>query len=224
MNKKILFLIAACMCISGLHAQKEKNRNTYLNFSYAYQQLTGEERGVMLNSDRAAAFTVGHTYYLHRKPLFNLIKIGLDATFFDLNVADYQNYYGKHYGFNGNGLFSGLEDLEGLEDDLDALDKLTLQAEIGMHIGPSVTFLPPVKGLKGNVYFRYAPSVSLFKIGEEGFVNYAGFYVSGLAVSYKVISAGMELRWGTADYKTLDDDFTEKWQTKATRYYLSFRF
>ncbi|MDR0835121.1 MAG: hypothetical protein LBN11_00870 [Tannerella sp.] len=211
MNRKILFLIVACLCISGLHAQEEKNRrNSYLNLSYAYQQLTGLERGMMLNSDRAAAFTIGHTYYLHRKPLFNLMKIGLDATFFDLNVADYGKYYEKHYGFGGE------------EEEEGDLEDMSLQLEVGMHIGPSITFLPPVKGLKGNIYFRYAPSISAFKVGDDLFYNYAGLWVSGLAVSYKVISAGMELRWGSADYKV--DEYTEKWQTKATRYYISFRF
>jgi hypothetical protein len=205
--RRLLFISLLALSVVSVSAQDddEPKRNTYLNIGYAFQQLKGVDNGLLLNSDLGAAFTIGHTYYLHKHPIGNLLKIGLDVTFFDLNVADYTNYYSKRYN-------------ESEESDR------TLQTAIGMHIGPSATLLPPVKGLRGHLYFRYAPSFSAILCNEEFYASYAGFWVSGIAVSYKIISLGMEFRWTTADYSTGEDDFAEKWQTRATRYYLSFKF
>lgn len=205
----ILMMIYVVTAVGTVRAQDgggkvPMKRNTYLNIGYAFQQLKCVDNGLLLNNDYGVSFAIGHTYFLHRKPFANLLKVGLDATFFDLNVADYTDYYARRYN-------------EGEESDR------TMQVAIGMHIGPSLTFLPPVKGLQGNLYVRYAPSFSGMLVNAEFYHNYAGFWLSGFAVSYKLISVGMELRWSSADYDT-GEDYSEKWQTRATRYYISFRF
>lgn len=73
--------------------------------------------------------------------------------------------------------------------------------------------------------------------------NYASFFVTGAAISYKVISVGIESRWGKAKYKNFSiDDFNEedmdvdnpewndviskskrKFKTNSVRFYISFR-
>ena len=42
-----------------------------------------------LNSDFAVAINRGNTYYLHKKPLFGMLKFGLDWTVFDIAAAKY---------------------------------------------------------------------------------------------------------------------------------------
>lgn len=66
----------------------------------------------------------------------------------------------------------------------------------GMHIGHSVT-VNPIDNLKASVYFRYAPSYAGMYADDEYYSGgYASFFVSGLSVAYKVISVGVEKRWG----------------------------
>ncbi len=83
------------------------------------------------------------------------------------------------------------------------------QFEYAMQVGPSVT-VNPIDHLKINAYFRYAPSFSGILINDEFSYNYASFFVTGAAISYKVISVGIESRWGKAKYKNFSiDDFNE---------------
>jgi hypothetical protein len=208
MDKKLFILLIACLSVWEAQAQGRKSeRGTYLNLGYAAQQLKNTETNLLVTSKWAASFTIGHTYLLHKEPLLDLIRFGIDVTFFDLNVADYSGSYQKKYGYPDE-------------------SAMFYQVEAGMHVGPSITFYPPVDKLKANLYFRYAPSASAFYSEGEDITgyNYAGFLVSGLAVSYKAISMGMEVRWNTASYKILDESYQEKWETKATRYYISFRY
>lgn len=84
------------------------------------------------------------------------------------------------------------------------------QFEYAMQVGPSVT-VNPIDHLKINAYFRYAPSFSGILIDDEFGCNYASFFVTGAAISYKVISVGIESRWGKAKYKNFSiDDFNEE--------------
>jgi hypothetical protein len=116
------------------------------------------------------------------------------------------------------------------------------QFEYAMQVGPSVT-VNPIDHLKINAYFRYAPSFSGILIDDEFSCNYASFFVTGAAISYKVISVGIESRWGKAKYKNFSiDDFNEedmdvdnpewndviskskrKFKTNSVRFYISFR-
>lgn len=116
------------------------------------------------------------------------------------------------------------------------------QFEYAMQVGPSVT-VNPIDHLKINAYFRYAPSFSGILINDEFSYNYASFFVTSAAISYKVISVGIESRWGKAKYKNFSiDDFNEedmdvdnpewndviskskrKFKTNSVRFYISFR-
>ena len=68
--------------------------------------------------------------------------------------------------------------------------------------------------------------------------SYGTFFSAGGAISYKVISLGIEARWGKTKYQSLvdlgditgeDGDFSveipkSNWKTASTRFYISFRF
>lgn len=219
-----------------LNDQIWANRKRYFNIAYGIQTLTHQEQeDLQWRSKWAAAIVKGTTYYLHRKPIAGMIKFGLDWTQIDLHVANYQTDFGGQY--TPRPSIDGFSEFN-YEDDYDN-DFGLWQMEASMHIGPSVT-INPVSHLKVNAYFRYAPSFSAIYLDDNFNYNYATFFVTGAAVSYKTISLGWERRWGSAKYKSIElDDLSHseerdvanvlahsdnKLKTSGMRVYLSFRF
>lgn len=212
-------------------------RTKYRNIAFVKQSLQEQDgTGEKWHSDYAFALTMGRTYYLHRKPILNIIKFGIDWTYLDINYANYGKI--KNYDFDNNDY-----PLESYPDEQE--DDINIgrhQFEYAMQVGPSVT-VNPIDHLKVNAYFRYAPSFSGILIDDEFSCNYASFFVTGAAISYKVISVGIESRWGKAKYKNFSiDDFNEedmdvdnpewndviskskrKFKTNSVRFYISFR-
>ena len=200
-----------------------KDRAKYFNISYVSQSLTLKDVDATWKNKMGVAITSGRTYYLHKKPLFNMIKIGIDWSYLDVNFAYYEdkfnyfnallggNYYdgnndGYDYGYNNgynNGYDNGYDNGYG-DDEEDGPIKM-YQAEIGMQVGPSIT-INPISHLKISGYFRFAPSAALLVVDDQFSANYASFFVLGGAVSYKAISVGVEGRWGTAKYNDIFDD------------------
>ena len=195
----------------------------YLYFSYGIQKLKSDYSND--KSDYTFALIKGRTYYLHKKPILGMIKIGLDWTQFDINFAKYpdleESYTGSMY------------------DDED-IDLGIMQLEAGMGIGPSVT-VNPVGALKAGVYFHVTPSYSLMVQNDEFYHHYATFFNLGLTVSYKSIAAGIEHRWcSKIDYDGLTIDIDEiydegdigspiqnigsKMRTSTFRVYIGFRW
>lgn len=182
-------------------AKQEKiwGRKKYFNISYGMPSLTRGNGLEKLNSDFAVAINRGNTYYLHKKPLFGMLKFGLDWTVFDIAAAKYT-----------------VEESD-FEDGGDIY-----KAEIGMQFGPSIT-INPVDFLKINVYFRYDPTFSVAYNQDSDFLmNYGSYFNTGLAASYKVISLGAEYRWGTTSYKI--DEENQDWKVSGAYLYVSFRF
>ncbi len=192
-----------------------KVRPKYFNLCYGNQTLKVKEWGEELKSDYAFAISRGRTYYLHKKPIAGLLKFGIDWTHFDLNFATYTWEYSESY--------------DNHEPEIEKENAYELEA--AMHVGPSIT-ISPVKGLNINGYFRYAPSFSGYYDSEDFYYNYASFFVAGGAVSYKVISLGIESRWGDTKYKYEGEedqagnvtDKKAKVTVSGVRFYLSFRF
>lgn len=183
-------------------AKQEKiwSRKKYFNIGYGMLSL---DRGIgyeTLESNFAVSIARGNTYYLHKQPILGMIKFGLDWTFFDIAVAQYE------------------------EDSWETFDDINIyKGEIAMQFGPSIT-VNPVDFLKVNLYFRYDPTYSMMfnTDGNEFKGNYGSYFNTGLAASYKVISLGFEYRWGSTSYKIDGDNQT--WKTSGTYLYLSFRF
>ena len=55
-----------------------KDRAKYFNIGYVNQTMTDKTFGGELKSDFGVSLSNGKTYYLHKKPLFGMVKIGLD--------------------------------------------------------------------------------------------------------------------------------------------------
>lgn len=184
-------------------ARQEKiwKRSKYFYIAYGMTSLDRGNGQPKLNSDFAFSIGRGKTYYLHKKPLLGMIKFGLDWTFFDIAVAQYEEE---------DGLYT--------RDDSDIY-----KGEISMQFGPSIT-VNPIDFLKVNLYFRYDPTYSMIfnTDGNEFKGNYGSYFNTGLAASYKVISLGYEYRWGSTSYKI--DDENQTWKTSGNYFYISFRF
>ncbi|MEI3154274.1 MAG: hypothetical protein V8S95_03560 [Odoribacter sp.] len=203
-----------------------KNRAKYFNIGYVKSTLSDEE-GEELKNDWGASISWGRTYYLHKKPLFGMLKFGLDWSWIDMNYAMYKI---EEYGYDDSDYDGDYTDYNEDEDSSTNIH----HAEIGMSFGPSLT-VNPVGHLKINAYFRFTPSFSAVYLDEIG-TSYATFFNVGAALSYKVISIGVENRWGQGKYKNLIpgdyDEITEeelpspklKLQTNSLRAYISFRF
>lgn len=205
-----------------------KNRRKYFNIGYVNQTLTHEDvKGLEWKSDYGFSLSSGRTYYLHKRPLFNMLKFGLDLSIPDITYVKYSSpdFFKKEQITNDN-------------DDI--VDLGMHQIDLGVHIGPSVT-LNPVDHLKLSTYFHFAPSASVVILDDEVNTQYVSFFTFGGAIAYKAISLGVEGRWGSANYKSLsisdEEDFDEGYEdvnlfssdknrlkTKSVRFYISFRF
>lgn len=213
MKTFVLLLITGLLALSAAAQEKAKPYPKYRNLNYNIEKITLSDDS-KLSSKYGAAFTTGRSYYVHKKPLLGMIRIGIDATWFDLNYANYEQTWVDDYGY-------------GEEE-----EKLTIhKAEIGMQVGPSVT-VNPVGKLNAHVYFRYAPTFAALYDEDAFRGNYASFFVTGISVSYGVIGLGIEKRWGDCKYKEFgggseDEEYGSsepfKLKTSGMRVYLSFR-
>lgn len=207
-------------------------RKKYFYIGYMNQTLTHQDiPGLEWKSDYGFSIGSGRTYYLHKKPLFKMLKFGLDATWFDISYAKYSQP-------------EGWEEPSGSPEYEDETEDLGIhQLEIGLHVGPSIT-LNPVDHLKVSGYFHFIPSASMIIMNDEANTSYVSNFAVGGAISYKVISLGIESRWGKAkynsfavdeetDYEDIEGDLNmddvlvkgkNKLKTKSLRFFLTFRF
>lgn len=208
---KIILFIVFLLSFVATQAQengKEANlRKKYINLSFTNMKMT-QDGFPKLESNYGAAFTVGRTFYFHKKSIAGILRFGIDATWFDIN---YTNYKIKHITY------------------LDTENYEYHQADISMHIGPSIT-INPIGKLNIHGYFRYAPSFSALYMDDTFYGNYATFFVGGVSICYGVIGLGFESRFGDCKYKEFGSDSDEentissKTKYNGWRAYLTFRF
>lgn len=168
-----------------------KKRRKFISFGYINQTLTHQDiPGLKWKSDYGFSLAIGRTYYLHKKPIFNILKFGLDATWMDISYAKYSNP-------------EGWEDVtsEPTDSEEEVFDLGAHQIDLGLHVGPSIT-INPVNHLKVNAYFHFIPTGSVAILNDEANACYVSNFAIGGAISYKVISLGIESRWGKAKYNS----------------------
>ena len=226
-------MLLSLMTVSMALAQKESpyssekqervwtKRKAWFNIAYNKQSLKTNECNVWQHSDWGMGISTGRTFYLHKRPILGLMKFGLDWTYFDLNVASYAKLpYEYNEGFYPNEEEGFSYGEEGDEESSDLY-----KGEAGMMFGPSLT-VNPVDVLKVAIYFRVLPCYSM--IYNDGFQGkYATYFTYGASISWRVISLGIEQRWGDTKLdcgfdgeKSSDVTFS----AKGLRFYLSFRF
>ncbi len=228
-------------------------RKKYVHLNYITSQtLTNKDVGnVQWKSSFGFALTKGTTYYLHRKPILGMIKIGLDWTQIDLTYVKYKDevsidpanstsYTARHAGVRTTPDFG--DDYEG-SNPLDFnIDLGMQQIEYSMAIGPSVT-VNPVDYLKVAAFFHYHPTSSVALLDSEASFAFVNGFAFGMSASWKAITLGFETRWDEGKYNKFDTDdinidtdseeipsfdnlFSEKtrMKTKSFRVFFGFRF
>lgn len=254
MNQKLTIMLLLALMTAGLTATAQEvndawRHKKYLNLSWVNQTLSNPEiAGSEMKSDFAASIAKGRTYYFHKTPICGIMKFGFDWTQLDFNYARYSD--GNLFDAPSGARLMTKAD-EGFDDIVTEDNAITSiltgdwgknQIEYSMHFGASLT-INPVDYLKINGYFRYAPTLSALlskPAGEEVtddltvLGGYGSFWIGGGAISYKVISFGIETRWGKVNYKHFNFgeededaaavDVRQALMTNSTRIYLSFRF
>lgn len=192
-------------CISSFAQETDKEwRKKFINLSFTNATMS-QDNVQDLKSNYGAAFTIGKTYFLH-KPIGNMLRLGIDVTWFDIN---YTNYDIEHITFKGTNKYQ------------------YHQGEVSMHVGPSVTF-EPIKKFAIHAYMQYAPTFAAIYTGDSEifYGNYASLWVAGGNVSYGVIGLGIESRFGKTNYKPFGSSETENINSSLSgfRAYLAFKF
>lgn len=184
--KKILIVCLLSLCAAVTASAETRNdkavwhkRATYLNLGYVRQDLSGDMIPGTVSSDLGGSLSWGRTFYLHKKPIGNFLKFGLDWSWLDLNAARYAP--------------------AGMENDVYQLDA-------AMQIGPSLT-VNPVGRLKLSAYARVAPTYSAMWLNETLAHGFTAHYNYGATLAWRMISVGVEFRNGFKDafeYKVID--------------------
>lgn len=217
-----------------------KDRKKYFNIGYSFQTLSNMDNAdAKWNSKYAIYYSLGRTFYLHKKPLFNMMKFGIDFGS-DFTYAKYtdseeekEKYNNPNSGNYWSNIFAGTGG--------DQLDLGMQQIDVGLQIGPSIT-INPVDRLKISAYFHVTPSASIILLNDDINCKFVPFMSCGGSISYKIISIGVEGRWGHANYKafSINEDQEEdvemsdlsslfetghnRLKTKSLRLYIGFRF
>lgn len=196
MKRFITAIIIACigmatpMTSSAYDVFKHKK-----NFSIGYSLQSFEGGGNSFNSDWGANLEMGRTIFFHKKPLANLLKIGLDLNF----SADYAKF--KEIDTYADVDIPGFEPSYG-DDDNDLMDLGVHQLNLGVAIGPSVTFALP-KDMRARVYFHFIPAWSCFIQNSDVNSSFVPFFGGGASIGWKAISLGYEFRGGSGNFKSM---------------------
>ena len=135
-----------------------------------------------LKSNYVASFAVGRTFFLHKKPIGGFLRLGIDATWFDIN---YTNYKIKHiiswttYRYEYR------------------------QGDLSVHIGPSIT-ITPTKKMYIHGYFRCASTLSGLYMNETLLIGGKAICVYGGSNSYGTFGVGFENRYRDCEYGEID--------------------
>lgn len=196
--KRVFFkaVTAAVMLLSAASASATpfgdngEPRAKFTNVGFVHSHLKQSDYP-KLSSDIGVSLAKGRTYYLH-KPIANMLRIGIDAVWSDVNYANYK--VNEHYMYDGTS-----------EPDV---NKFTIhEIGIGMQVGPSIT-LNMCKRLQMSAYFRYAPTLECIYNDELNF-GYGSMFTGGFSANYGVIGLGIETRFGKSKMKHLSLNFFE---------------
>ena len=144
MMKKLFWLVLSTVILTG---------------QSVFAQETNSETEAEWKSDFGVSLAFGKTYYLHKKPLLNMIKFGIDATWFDISYAKYS----EPDAYANDGAYTrAYGDYGGYDyDDEEDIDLGIHQIDASMHVGPSIT-VNPIGDLKVAAYFHYVPTYSMY--------------------------------------------------------------
>lgn len=189
-------------------------RKKFFSIGYANQTLS-PKYGNDMEGDFGISLISGRTISLHKKPLWNMLKFGIDYGV-DINYVKYKDY-GEEY----NNYYE--------DEDMPELISGMHQCDLGFVIGANAT-VNPVGALKVSAYFRFIPTYSMLILDSDMNSSYVSFFTYGGEVSWKAIGIGVEGRFGSGKYGSLiageeyDDNIKEKFKTTSLRAYICLHF
>lgn len=216
-------------------------KNTYLNLAYSLShKMSSDEfpsKSSLLSAEYEPKFGValqwGHTFNFHKKPIGNVLFIGLDYTWMD---AEFNQ-------FDQEAAPAGYEVGEQVRCLPWHNKKMTIS--YGMNIGPSLTFYPftslnksGADNIRLQLYFHVGYNAELAWIKEaiidggeykDGYAIGHGLYTAfGGNLSWNFIGVGYEIRNDNKlKFKATDDKYktgTLEMKEETSRVYLQFRF
>jgi hypothetical protein len=210
-------------------------RKKHISLGFSTQNMEDADNALKFKSQSGFTFDWGKTFYLHKKPIANIMKVGIDWSWINFSFAKYKSGSGIHV---NTGDYSNYEDYDDYED-YDNFDEDDFNVDwdlgvyslaVGMSVGPSITFAPfynTGKGLQyllAQTYFHVTPSYTGIIMTEDGeseaYHGYTTYFNWGINVSYKFISVGYEYRWGKSKFNnfSLDFDDDEEYESEPTTY------
>lgn len=168
----------------------------------------------------AVSLQRGKTAYFHSKPLWGMVRFGIDYGFMDLSYAKLKLKTAEMAKASlstptaspGSNLNDGFDEI--VSDDpsgsllsLAGVDLGMHKFEYSMHVGPSVS-VNPWKHLIVAAYFHVMPTASGILENDTFSYGFGCAMSAGVSVSYKAISVGVEGVWSTIKYKqaSFEDD------------------
>lgn len=214
--------------------QGDWSRKKYFNINFVTSHDLQSKTSVQLDDNKnsraekdfSIGLTLGRTFYVLKKPILNMIQVGIDWTYIDLTYTKYK----KIKWDSTDKPYSDITPYFGDQ-----------QAEYSMAVGPSIT-VNPINYLKVRTWLHYMPSCHAIFNSEKADFVYAGGGQYGLEVSWKAIALGFETRWLDAKHKPLslveytDDagkehinnglekDRKYKLKNNSFRFFIGFRF
>ena len=157
----------------------------YHNFARTWQNIDIAGENDLLYSPvvRGIAFTTGHSFLVHRRPVLRVVHFGFDVTWFDI---EYGNWRRRVEGKN----------------------KWMHKVDMSIGAGPAI-HINPVDRLGLQLYFHYDPTLSAVAhnfagVEDDKFelvAGYASYFSTGLALSWDIFSLGGEYRHGGGTYR-----------------------
>lgn len=132
---------------------------------------------------RGIAFTTGHSFLLHEKPLLKVFHFGFDATWFDFGYGNWRHKVDGH-------------------------GKWMHKIDAAIGAGPAL-HISPWRRFGIHTYIRYNPTLSIVAHNFAGdtdgkfelVAGYASYFSTGLALSWDAFSVGGEYLHGGGTYR-----------------------
>lgn len=232
-----------------LHYEKVWKRKKYWKLGFSNPSIERTDGNAMTwKTEFAFSFQRGKTLYFHSKPLWGVVKLGLDYGFLELGYAKLKLKTAESTGnipsTPGSNPNDGFDDI--ISDDPSGSIISALGVDLGMHkidyslhVGPSIS-VNPWNHLIVAAYFHVKPTASFILENDTFSYGFGCATSAGVSVSYKAISVGVEGIWNTIKYKQAsfddeeDDDGKDdgnlfntkdfKLKQNGPRFYIALRF
>lgn len=234
------------------HYENVWKRKKYWKLGFGNPSIERTDGEAMTwETEFAVSLQRGKTLYFHSKPLWGMVKIGLDYGFMDLSYAKLKlktakstgnvpSTPGTNPGSNSNGGFDEIvsDDPSGSIISMMGVDLGMHKIDYNLHVGPSIS-VNPWNHLIVAAYFHAMPTASGILENDKFSYGFGCAMSAGVSVAYKAISVGVEGVWSTIKYKQAsfddegDDDEEDanlfntkdfKLKQKGPRFYVALRF